>query len=282
MTLPKQIMLIAAALALYTCALAQTPFESARILIRAEDENQRIPVLSLLFPDMTAAQAYAIQTAYAQEILGGKSPAGFKAGLTTKVAQQRFGLDQPVAGVLFSKGLLPGGAVIQQADFFHPMLETEIGFVMGNAISEKVTDLAGLKRAVESVVPVIEIPDLGFEPLDQSGTARLKGVDIIAANVSARMVITGQPVSVGALDLNRIEVSLALNGSPVNQGRGSDAMGGQWQALMWLVNTMVEQGWAIEPGQVLITGALGKMVPAKPGAYAADFGPLGRLYFQIN
>jgi 2-keto-4-pentenoate hydratase len=59
-------------------------------------------------------------------------------------------------------------------------------------------------------------------------------------------------------------------------------MGSQWSAALWLVNTMVEQGWTIKRGNVLMTGALGNMIPGKPGRYRADFGALGMIEFEIR
>jgi 2-keto-4-pentenoate hydratase len=73
-----------------------------------------------------------------------------------------------------------------------------------------------------------------------------------------------------------------LNSEVVNQGKGTDALAGQWKAALWLVNTMVKQGWKIEPGHIIITGALGRMVPGKPGNYIADYGNLGTITFEIN
>ena len=44
---------------------------------------------------------------------------------------------------------------------------------------------------------------------------------------------------------------------------------------MWLVNDAYAHGWHLQAGQLLITGTLGKMNPALPGSYRADYG-LGR------
>jgi 2-keto-4-pentenoate hydratase len=49
-----------------------------------------------------------------------------------------------------------------------------------------------------------------------------------------------------------------------------------------LINTVVQQGWKIEPGQILITGALPKAIPGKPGKYVADFEKLGKISFEIK
>jgi 2-keto-4-pentenoate hydratase len=58
-------------------------------------------------------------------------------------------------------------------------------------------------------------------------------------------------------------------------------MEGQWQALAWLVNRVLEQGYELEPGHLLMTGSIGNMHPAKPGKYVADFAALGQLTFHI-
>ncbi len=36
------------------------------------------------------------------------------------------------------------------------------------------------------------------------------------------------------------------------------------------------------PGQVLLSGAVGGMVPAEPGDYVADYGALGTLRFTVR
>ena len=84
------------------------------------------------------------------------------------------------------------------------------------------------------------------------------------------------------MDLNAVTVTLSLDGQEINRGKGIDALGDQWQAALWLVNTMVAQGWTMEPTNVIITGALGKMVPGKPGKYVADYGSFGKISFEIK
>jgi len=48
------------------------------------------------------------------------------------------------------------------------------------------------------------------------------------------------------------------------------------------VNAVVADGYVLRPGQVLLTGAVGGMVPAEPGEYVADCGALGRLQFTLR
>ena len=48
------------------------------------------------------------------------------------------------------------------------------------------------------------------------------------------------------------------------------------------MNHLIEYGWTMEPGQILLSGALGKVVEAQPGTYEANFGPLGKLSVEIR
>ena len=56
--------------------------------------------------------------------------------------------------------------------------------------------------------------------------------------------------------------------------RAAAAYRGQDQAL--------GQGREIQPGYLILTGALGKITPAEPGDWTADFGELGKIEFSIH
>lgn len=238
--------------------------------------NQLIPILSKTAPDMTASQAYDVQKQYVSQRLRGDSIAGYKAGLTTPGAQKKFGVDESVAGVLYLSGKKSGSPLILSEAFAMPMIETEIAYYVTKPITRKVNSISDLKRHIGAVLPSIELPDLNFDDLKS-----LKGVDLIAGNVSATQFIVGNKKN-KSLDLDSVEVVLTRNGEVVNQGKGKDAMGSQWKTALWLVNTMVEKGWEINRGNVLMTGALGNMIPGKPGNYRADFGNLGIIEFEIR
>ncbi len=249
----------------------------ADVLVKAHDEGRPIPVLSAQYPEIDARSAYKIQEAYVARRLTRERIAGFKAGLTSEASQKRFGMAAPLAGVLFDSGKKQTGSVIDQLMFGKLMMETEIGFLIGTSIAEPIDDVSELRDSVQAVMPVIELPDLGF-----ADTNKLKAVDIIAANVTASQFIVGREQEVGDFDLNTVAVFLSLDGQNVNSGKGSDALGDQWQAALWLVNAVVEQGYRIEPGHILITGALGKMLPGKPGRYIADYGGFGQISFVVK
>ena len=83
-------------------------------------------------------------------------------------------------------------------------------------------------------------------------------------------------------DPNTAEPRLVCNGTELNHGSARDALGDQWQAALWLVNTMIEHGWTLRPGQILLTGILGRMIPAAPGECTANYGNWGTIAFSIE
>ena len=188
MKIMKRVFAVAlCSLALIISVVQAQDVDLSAILMKAYQEKQPLPVLSANFPELDVEQAYAVQKAYVGKRLVTDQISGFKAGLTSEGGQQRFGVEAPLAGVLFEAGRLTGQPAIQRTDFHVLMLETEIGFVIGEAITRPVSDVAELKKYVRAVAPAIELPDLGYADMKQ-----LKGVDIIATNVAARSISGGE------------------------------------------------------------------------------------------
>ncbi len=247
------------------------------LLIKAHKTNQKIPLLSAHDPEPDHETAYAVQKAYVEQRLRKDGIAGYKAGATSEAVQERFGLDSPAAAVLYASGMKTGSPVIEIAEFNNLVLEPEVGFLVEKPISRFFANVSELQEYFLGVLPAIELPDLGFEDMDN-----FKGVDLIAANVASAQFIAGRETSFTGLELKDVSVTLTLDGKVINEGKGSDALGDPWKALLWTVNKTIEQGWKIEPGQIIITGALGKLIPGKVGKYGADFGPLGEISFEIR
>jgi len=247
------------------------------LLLQAEKNHQRIPVLSVPYPAIDVETAYQIQNAYIAHKLLTETLAGFKAGLTSTGIQQQFNVNTPVAGALFASGKLSNQAIVDSKQFHQLMIETEIGLILGETITKPLPDVAALRATIHTAVPVIELPDVGF-----SDMSRLTGVDIIAANVTARQFIVGTERPVADADLNDVNVRLSFDGKKIHHGTGSDAYGDQWRAAYWLVNTVIEHGWKLEAGHLLLTGSLGPMALGKPGKYVADYGAFGTIRFEVK
>jgi 2-keto-4-pentenoate hydratase len=249
--------------------------EMVELLVKAHADGQPTPLVSQHYPELDVDAAYEIQRMYARRRLAHDGVGGLKAGLTSEANQKRMGMTAPVAAVLLASGRREGSPVIDRSAFVRTQVETEIGFVVGQPIGQPLPGLTSLKERIVAIAPAIELPDLGF-----ADRTKLTGRDLVAANGGAAQFIVGPASPVGAVTDDRLAISLTFDGREINQWRGS--LDDQWKAALWLTNTMLVQGWTLEPGQVLIAGSLGQDAPGEAGAYVADFGKLGRISFQIR
>ncbi len=255
-------------------ASAQIDVLSKRLL-EAYEKGEPIPNLSRDYTiDMSSA--YQIQAAFVKARLVKDKVAGFKAGLTNSEAQAHFGITRPIFGVLFKSGNFSNKPVISLAKYNFMMVETEIGFITKKPIKQNVNSIAELKSYIGQVVPVIELPDVGF------ALQPITAPDLVAGNTGSKAYIIHDEINWYAEDINSLTVSLLHDGKIVNQGQGEDAMGDQWEALRWLVNQVLAHGWIIEKDNLLITGALGEMVEAKPGVYRAQFNDVDMIEFKFS
>lgn len=211
--------------------------------------------------DIDESQAYAVQAAVVKDAYG-NAVAGYKAGLTSPTTQQRFHVNQPVLGVLPASGRLSSGATLAMVPGLK--IEVEIGFLVGE----------GDRPA--AMFPAIELPRLDYADMKQVTLA-----DIVATNVSAYEFVAG-PTSPPDPNARSLEVSLDKDGKELFSALGSDALGDPLQSYAWTVNKIRSLGYELKPGMIVITGALGRVTDAEPGAYVAHYGPLGELKIRIE
>ena len=200
--------------------------------------------------------------------------------MTTRESQQRFGMSSPISGVLWpDTGLIFNGDItdIQRRDFSKPILEMELAFRINTLIPEPLADVSEVQFVVSEIMPALELPDLGFD-----SEVGVTGEAIVAANAGARYYVLGAPVSVEQVDVNAVRAKLYNDGELDQRGEATQVMGNQWRALFWLINSLVEQGWVLQPGQVLLSGAMGEMIPVETGVYEARFSGLGEVRIQVE
>ncbi len=247
-------------------------------IVEARGAVKQFGLPSAKLQDLTEDKAYALQKRLTEALVSkGQAIGGFKAGLTSEATQKRFGVNAPLLGPLFKPGALTSDAVVDTKDFVRLFVETEIGYIPGVKIDKPVADVEALKKMIKDVCPAVELPDLRFDDMKN-----LKGADIIVDAVSSAKYIIGKAVPATSVDVSQVTVTLTRDGEVVNQGKAGDVLGDQWEALLWLVNGTVAKGYVIEPGMLLITGAMGQMIPGKPGAYKGDWGKLGTLSWTIK
>jgi 2-keto-4-pentenoate hydratase len=175
----------------------------ADALMQAERDRKPVPPLTDTFPDMTDEEAYEIQLLNVRRRVerGGKIR-GHKIGLTAKAMQELFGVDEPDYGHLFDDMFEYEAMTVRTERYIAPRVEIETAFILGRTIEGSNVTVADVIRAVEWVVPSIEIIDSRIRDW------RIKLADTIADNGSSAGVVLGaRPVRVSDLDLRNLSAS---------------------------------------------------------------------------
>ncbi|HEY5807914.1 MAG TPA: fumarylacetoacetate hydrolase family protein [Povalibacter sp.] len=258
-------------------ACTSQPQRVATTIIDARRQNEALPLPHRVDETLTIIDAYAIQTRIVKNALRGAQPSGYKAGLTSAATQSRFHASGPVAGVLTGDGMRPPGTTLRLSELRGLTIETEVAFRIGTPVDHQVRDIDELRSHVDAIAPAIELPNLHYQ-----SPSELTAIDLVATNVAAAAYIVGDFAPAAQRDPNAAEPRLVCNGTELNHGSARDALGDQWQAALWLVNTMIEHGWTLRAGQILLTGTLGRMIPATPGECTANYGNWGTIAFSIE
>jgi 2-keto-4-pentenoate hydratase len=248
--------------------------EQAAARLREADQSGRPckPVRDLIGAEDVAA-AYAVQEAgTTRRLAAGARLSGRKIGLTSAAVQKQLGVSQPDYGMLFADMEVPDGACAPKS-LLQPRAEAEIAFVLGRDLDREVMVGADVARAVEYAVGAIEIVDSRIENWDIGIT------DTVADNGSAaRYVLASRPRRLADLDLLLCGMVMRKNGEIVSLGTGAACLGNPLHAAKWLAETMVRAGRPLKAGDVVLSGALGPMVPAGPGdLFEAEIQGLGSV-----
>jgi len=191
---------------------------------------------------------------------------GYKLGFTSVAAQQRFGVGSPVWGRLWRRMAIPRDGEVSAGTFSRVFVEAEIAFTMARRLDVRLGDATDLLSYVGSVHPALELPDWRFGPQAKPGL-----VEIVADGVGAHRFVLGTGHAPGEVDLPGAAVVLERDGEVIGRGRGSDALGDPWLALLWLSHALLEAGSALEPGEIVLTGALGAVQVLAPNEAAGRY-----------
>lgn len=218
--------------------------------------------------------AYAVQSELTRRaIAGARTLVGRKIGLTSKAVQTQLGVDQPDYGMLFTDMEIADHEIIPLSRFLQPRVEAEIAFVLDRDLDDAEITLGKLIPAIAFALPAIEIVD------SRIADWKISILDTIADNASSgAYVLGGSPAKIGDLDLRLCGMSMELKGEPVSVGCGAACLGNPLNAALWLARRMAALGSPLKAGDVVLSGALGPMIPVTPGAnYTARINGLGTV-----
>ncbi|MBN9080980.1 MAG: hypothetical protein BGP04_22135 [Rhizobiales bacterium 62-17] len=244
---------------------------TARDLIAAYDQAPIAPVREQL---NGVAEAYAVQQKTVRDWLaGGRRIAGRKIGLTAKAVQQQLGVDEPDFGTIFADMVVPHGGEVAKGTVQQPRIEAEIAFVLKRDLSGAQVTAEDVIAATDYVCPALEI--CGSRIADWN----IKIEDTVADNASAGLIVLGEQRSAADLaQLPQVAMQLAHNGTVAVEGRGEACLGNPAIAVAWLAQALARYGEGLKAGDIVMSGALARMLPASPGdVFEGDFGAFGSV-----
>lgn len=241
-------------------------------------QQSPMPQLSASLPDATLAEGYDAQKGFLRRALISDEVGGYKAAAVGAATQANLGIDGPITGIVPLSGVLwaKDDIVIRLSDGGNRHVETEIGYVFSRPVVKTVESIEELRKHVSAAAPIVEVPG-GTVEEDHPATA----ADLAAWNGNAMVIIVGEEQPPDRFDLDTLAITLTHNGKTINEARGGDAAGGQWETLLKTVNSLINQGYVIRKGHVITNGALGQILKAAPGIYRADYGDFGVITFTV-
>ncbi|HEV7965853.1 MAG TPA: fumarylacetoacetate hydrolase family protein [Actinoplanes sp.] len=231
------------------------------------------PVRDLLGPH-DIDLAYAVQRRLTGERLAaGARVTGRKIGLTSPAVQRQLGVDRPDFGVLFADMDVSAMDTVPSGRLLQPKAEAEIAFVLGADLDAEHLDVAAVRAAVDHAVAALEIVDSRIAGWDITIT------DTVADNASSGLYVLGnRRVRLDAFEPVDVSMRLYAEGRLASEGTGAACLGDPLRALLWLARTARDHGDPLRAGQVILSGALGPMIPAGPGVTVqADISSLGSV-----
>jgi 2-keto-4-pentenoate hydratase len=229
------------------------------------------PVRDLIGSD-DVPRAYRVQERLVVGWLkAGARRTGRKIGLTAPAVQAQLGVGQPDFGVLLDSMSAGQDKPVASGRLLQPRIEAEVAFVLGRDIGGTNPGPEEVASAVVAARPALEIVDSRIAGWD------ITIADTVADNASCGLFVLGDAqISLGSFDPVAVSMTLRQDGEEVSSGTGAACLGNPLNALAWLASTAAAYGDPLRAGEIVLSGALGPMVPVRPGSrYEATLSGLG-------
>jgi 2-keto-4-pentenoate hydratase len=250
----------------------------ARALYDARRSRQAIEPFTDADPDLSMADGYAIaQQLTSMLVSDGDAVIGFKVGLTSKPMQRLIGVDSPDHGPVLGSTVYADGDAVSLSRFIQPKIEAEIAFRLGAGLRGPGVTVAQARQAIAGMVAAVEIVDSRFADW------RIRLADTVADLASnGAVAVSSRLTPLDGLDPRLIGMVLTRSGELVDTGAGAAALGDPIAVVAWLANTLGEMDAGLEPGQLIMTGALHAAVPMRAGdVFQAEFDRLGPVTVRV-
>jgi 2-oxopent-4-enoate hydratase len=253
--------------------------ELADGLWQADQTATPVAPLTDRHADLDLDDAYAVQTINIdRRTAAGERVIGRKVGLTSKPMQEMLGVDEPDFGVLTDRMIIEDGDLIPLDRLVQPRVEAELAFVMERDLAGPGVTTGGALAAIAGALPSVEVVD------SRVADWKIKLVDTVADNASSGLLVLGGRMrKVEDLDLRLLGVVVSRGGQMIDTGAGAAALGNPARCVAWLANKLGSFGAGLKAGDVILPGAVHRMVPVQPGdVFRAEFAHLGAVTVRFS
>ena len=240
----------------------QTINDVASELFDSLKQQKIIQPLTDRYPEIDIKDAYQISRQFLsfREAVGEKV-IGKKIGVTSSVVQEMLGVDQPDFGFLTDAMRVQNRSTFSIEDsLIQPRAEAEIAFILKEDLFGPGVSKEDVIAATDKILPCFEIVDSRIENWN------IKIQDTVADNASCGIFILGEGhCSPEKFSMEELSVEVTKNGKFLSAGQGSAVQGHPAQAVAWLANTLGEYDIPLLKGEVILSGSLVPLEPAKAG-----------------
>ena len=224
-------------------------------------EQRAVEPLTSRHPGITIEDAYAIQQLLtARRIGAGERLIGRKIGVTSQAVMTMLGVDQPDFGTLFDTMQYRDGATVAAPSLIQPKAEAEIAFRLRRDLQGPGVTASDVLAATDCVMACFEVVDSRIRDW------KIRIQDTVADNASCGVfVLNENGVDPRGVDLLGCPMRMERNGVVVASGSGAATMGSPLEAVAWLANELGRLGVTLRAGEIVLSGALGAMVPVVAG-----------------
>lgn len=247
----------------------------AQLLFEAEKNKTEVLKMTEKFPKLTIQTAYEVQRKLVQmkEKQEQTKRSGYKLGLTSRAKQEMMGVHEPTYGVLLESMQLIEGEKVSLAPFIHPKIEPEIAFIFDKEVKGSFMTPAMILQATAYITPALEIIDSRYRNF------QFTLADVIADNSSSsRYLLSETFYKKEDVDLRLMGMVFKKNGEIEATSAGASVMGHPARAIAWMASELSKTGQSIQPGDVVLSGALAGASMISPGDhFSVQFDGIGSL-----
>ena len=240
----------------------QTINDVASELFDSLKQQKIIQPLTDRYPEIDINDAYQISRQFLslREAVGEKV-VGKKIGVTSSVVQEMLGVNQPDFGFLTDAMRVQNRSTFSIEDsLIQPRAEAEIAFILKEDLFGPGVSKEDVIAATDKILPCFEIVDSRIENWN------IKIQDTVADNASCGIFILGEGhCSPEKFSMEELSVKVTKNGKFLSAGQGSAVQGHPAQAVAWLANTLGEYDIPLLKGEIILSGSLVPLEPAKAG-----------------